>query len=240
MYTAKHAHLIKEKIPDADITIYYTDIRAFGKGFEEFYNRIKGEGVTYRRREIDDAIEVIQKDGKTYIKAKGYSDNQADLVILATGIIPKMDSKELSHILNIQHSGDGFYLEAHPKLRPVDTLTDGIFLAGCCQSPKDIPDSVAQANGAAAKASIPLAKGKVEVEPATASVNEDLCTGCRTCENVCSYSALEFDEVRRIMRSNEVLCKGCGCCTTACPSGAIYLKHFKDEQILAQIDAILR
>jgi len=240
MYTAKHAHLIKEKIPDADITIYYTDIRAFGKGFEEFYNRVKAEGVTYRRRELDDPIEVIEKDGRTYVKAKGYPDNHADLVILAAGIIPKKDSKELSRILNIQHSGDGFYLEAHPKLRPVDTMTDGIFLAGCCQSPKDIPDSVAQANGAAAKASIPLAKGKVEVEPATASVYEDLCSGCRTCENVCPYSALEYDEVRGVMRSNEVLCKGCGSCTAACPSGAIYARHFKDEQMLAQIDAILR
>ncbi len=241
MYTAKHAHLMKEKNPEAEITIYYTDIRAFGKGFEEFYNRIKGEeGITYRRRELDDPIQVVQEDGNTYVKAKDYPDNQADLVVLASGIIPKQNARELSHILNIQHSGDGFYLEAHPKLRPVDTLTDGIFLAGCCQSPKDIPDSVAQANAAAARASIPLAKGKVETEPTTAAVNEDLCAGCRTCESVCAYSALEYDEVGKVMKCNEVLCKGCGCCTAACPSGAIYLKHFKDEQLLAQIDAILR
>jgi heterodisulfide reductase subunit A len=240
MYTAKQAHLVREKIPDSNITVYYTDVRAFGKGFEEFYNRIKKEGVTYRRRELDDTIEVFQKDEKTCVKAKGYKDAEADLVILAVGLVPKSGSKDLAHVLNIQNSGDGFYLEAHPKLRPVDTMTDGLFLAGCCQSPKDIPDTVSQANAAASRASIPLARGKVEINPATSVVDEDLCAGCRTCEKVCSYSALEYDVERGIMKSNEVLCKGCGSCTAACPSGAISLRHYRDRGVMFQIEALLR
>ncbi|MBN1409985.1 MAG: CoB--CoM heterodisulfide reductase iron-sulfur subunit A family protein [Spirochaetales bacterium] len=240
MYTAKQAHLVREKLPDSHITVYYTDVRAFGKGFEEFYNRIKKEGVTYRRRELDDAIEVFQKDEKTYVKAKGYKDAEADLVVLAVGLVPKSGSKELAHVLNIQNSGDGFYLEAHPKLRPVDTMTDGLFLAGCCQSPKDIPDTVSQANAAASRASIPLARGKVEINPATSVVDEDLCVGCRTCEKICSYSALEYDEERGIMKANEVLCKGCGSCTAACPSGAISLRHYRDTGVMYQLEALLR
>ncbi|MDI6855589.1 MAG: 4Fe-4S dicluster domain-containing protein, partial [Candidatus Thermoplasmatota archaeon] len=134
---------------------------------------------------------------------------------------------------------DGFLLEAHPKLRPLDTFTDGIFLAGCCQSPKDIPDSVAQASGAAIKAGIPLAQGKVEVEPLYGVIDKDRCSGCRICEGLCSYSALKYDEQEKIMTVNDILCKGCGACSAACPSGAVSMQHFKSVQILAQIGAML-
>jgi heterodisulfide reductase subunit A len=240
MYTAKQAHMVKEKLPDANLTIYYTDVRAFGKGFEEFYNRVQGEGITYRRRELADPIRINKKGDKAVVKAKGHPDVEADLVVLATGIIPRQDSKDLARILNINQSADGFFLEAHPKLRPVDTFTDGIFLAGCCQSPKDIPDAVAQASGAAIRASEPLAAGKVEVEAISSCIDEELCSGCRICEDLCPYNALEYDEKEKVMRVNDVMCKGCGCCASACPTGAISMRHFDLKQILAQIGGLIK
>jgi heterodisulfide reductase subunit A len=239
MYTAKQAHLVKEKIPGAELTVYYTDVRAFGKGFEEFYNRVQREGVNYRRRELDDSIEVVPNGHAVTVKAEGHPDITADMVVLATGIIPREDSKELARVLNINQSADGFLLEAHPKLRPVDTFTDGIFLAGCCQSPKDIPDTVAQASAAAVRASTPLAQGIVEVEAISAVVDEELCAGCRVCEGLCGYSALTFDTEKKVMRVNDVMCKGCGVCSSACPSGAMSMNHFRMNQILAQIRGII-
>ena len=240
MYTAKQAHMVKDKIHDSDLIVYYTDVRAFGKGFEEFYNRVQGEGVTYRRRELADPIQINKKGNRVVVKAKGHPDAEADLVVLATGIEPRHDSKDLVRLLNINQSADGFMLEAHPKLRPVDTFTDGIFLAGCCQGPKDIPDAVAQASGAAVRASEPLAAGKVEVEAISSCIDEDLCSGCRICEDLCPYSALEFDEKEKIMRVNEVMCKGCGSCSSACPTGAISMRHFDLKQILAQIRGLAK
>jgi len=244
MYTAKQAHLVREKIPDSKLTIYYTDMRAFGKGFEEFYNRVQSEDVTYRRRELDDSIEVTTKDGKTVVKAKDHPDIEADLVVLATGIVPREDSKELARILNINQSADGFLLEAHPKLRPVDTFTDGIFLAGCCQSPKDVPDTVAQASGAASRACNILSKKQLLIEATIANVNEDLCRGCGICVEACPYKAIELKEVDRfgqkvlVANVNEALCKGCGSCSAACLNGAIGHLGFTDGQILAMIMAL--
>jgi len=244
MYTAKQAHLVREKIPDSKLTIYYTDVRAFGKGFEEFYNRVQGEDVTYRRRELDDQIEVTTNSGKTIVKAKGHPDIEADLIVLATGIIPREDSKDLARILNINQSADGFLLEAHPKLRPVDTFTDGIFLAGCCQSPKDVPDTVAQASGAASRVCDILAKKQLLIEATVANVNEDLCRGCGFCVDACPYNAIElietdrFGHVVKIASVNEALCKGCGSCSAACLNGAIGHLGFTDGQILAMIKAL--
>jgi heterodisulfide reductase subunit A len=240
MYTAKQAHMVKDKIPDANLIIYYTDVRAFGKGFEEFYNRVQGEGVTYRRRDLGDEINITKKGEKVIVNAKGHPEFTADLVVLATGIVPRDDTKQFSRILNINQSADGFLLEAHPKLRPVDTFTEGIFLAGCCQSPKDIPDAVAQASGAAVRASEPLAAGKVVVEAISANIDDDLCSGCRICEDLCAYSALEFDEKDKIMRVNDVMCKGCGSCASACPTGAISMRHYDVKQLLAQIGGLVR
>jgi len=244
MYTAKQAHLVREKIPDSKLTIYYTDVRAFGKGFEEFYNRVQGEGVTYRRRELEDKIEVTTNSGKTIVKAKGHPDIEADLVVLATGIVAREDSKDLARILNINHSADGFLLEAHPKLRPVDTFTDGIFLAGCCQSPKDVPDTVAQASGAASRVCNILAKKQLLIEATVANVNEDLCRGCGFCVDACPYNAIElietdrFGHVVKVASVNEALCKGCGSCSAACLNGAIGHLGFTDGQILAMIKAL--
>ena len=244
MYTAKQAHLVKEKIPDAELIIYYTDMRAFGKGFEEFYNRVQGEGITYRRRELDESIEVTNKDNKVVVKVKGYPDTEADLVVLATGIVPREDAKELARILNINESADGFLLEAHPKLKPVDTFTDGIFLAGCCQSPKDVPDTVSQASGAASRACNILSKKQLLIEATIANVDESLCRGCGFCVDACPYNAIELKEIEQfghkieVASVNEALCKGCGSCSAACLNGAISHLGFTDGQILAIINAL--
>ncbi len=242
MYTAKHALLTKEHIPDANITVLYTDVRAFGKGFEEFYNRAKDEGVKYVRKELTANIQVEGAGDRVVVKVEdtyGVREFEADLVVLATGAMPGSDASELARVLRISQRADGFFMETHQKLQPVDTPTGGIFLAGCCQSPKDIPDSVAQACAAAARASIPLMNGEVEIEPLTASVNEEFCVGCRSCEMVCAYEALSLDEEKRVMTVNEALCKGCGSCSNTCPSGAISVSHYNDRQVFAQIDGLL-
>jgi len=244
MYTAKQAHLVREKIPDSELIIYYTDMRAFGKGFEEFYNRVQGEDVTYRRRDLEDPIEVTMKEGKTIVKAKGHPDIEADLVVLATGIVPREDTKDLARLLNINQSSDGFLLEAHPKLRPVDTFTEGIFLAGCCQSPKDVPDTVAQASGAASRACDILSKKQLLIEATVASVNENLCRGCGICVEACPYKAIELVEKEingykvLVAQVNEALCKGCGSCAAACLNQAIGHLGFTDGQILTMIKAL--
>jgi len=246
MYTAKHAHLVRDKIPGSDLTVYYTDVRAFGKGFEEFYVRVQGEGVNYRKRELEDPIEVVpNKDGETItIKANGHPDLEVDLVVLATAIEPRKDALDMMRTLNIGASGDGFMLEAHPKLRPLDTFTDGIFLAGCCQAPKDIPDTVAQASGAAAMACNILSKDTMEIDPLISSVNEVLCRGCGFCVEVCPYDAISLESVNQfghmadVARVNEALCKGCGSCAGACLSGAIQVKGYNDQQIHAAISVL--
>ena len=244
MYTAKHAHLVREKLPGADLTVYNTDVRAFGKGFEEFYNRVMDEGVNYRRRELDDPIEVVEKGDHAVVKAKGHPDIEADLVVLATAIIPKNDAPEVARILNISHSADGFFLEAHPKLKPLDTFTDGVFLAGCCQSPKDVPDTVAQASGAASRACNILSKKQLEIEATIAHVDENLCRGCGFCVDVCPYTAIELKEIEQfghkieVANVNEALCKGCGSCSAACLNGAISHLGFTDGQILSMINAL--
>ena len=244
MYTAKQAHLVREKLPNAKITIFYTDVRAFGKGFEEFYNRVKGENIDYKRRELGDPIEIIKNEDKLFVKTdKG--ETRADLVVLATAIQSKRDIKELSQILKVSQSADGFLLEAHPKLRPVDTNTGGIFLAGCCQSPKDIPDTVAQACGAAAKALIPLSKGKVDIEPLISFVVDEFCDGCAFCIDPCPYQALTLLEynykgaIKKTVEANDALCKGCGVCQATCPKGGIVVKGFKLEQLSAMVEAAM-
>jgi heterodisulfide reductase subunit A len=234
--------LVGEKIPDASVKIIYNDMRSYGKGFEEFYERVKDEGAIYIRKKLEDPVEVVRKEEDDRVVVKTISEGreieiEADLVVLANAIIPRKDTDELAKILKISRSADGYFLEAHPKLRPVDTFTDGIFIAGCCQSPKDIPDSVAQADGAAIKASIPLMKGEVEIDPLIASVNDDICAGCRTCESICPYGALSLND-EKVMTVNDVVCKGCGACGSACPSGAISMIHYKNEQIFVQIEAM--
>jgi heterodisulfide reductase subunit A len=164
---------------------------------------------------------------------------EADLVVLAVGPEPGKSGTEVSKMLKLACTGDGFMAEAHPKLRPVDTTSDGIFLAGTCQGPKDIPDTVAQAKAAAASALIPLSLGVAKVEAITSSILQELCAGCGLCETVCAYGALSLHPWRGVMTINEVLCKGCGACSVACPSKAITLGHFTQKQTLAMLDAML-
>jgi heterodisulfide reductase subunit A len=242
MYSIKHAHLIKERQHDANISILYQDIRAFGKGYEEFYDRIKGEGVNFRRGL---ASEVYQKPGSDRLVVRAEDtmlgepyELEADLVVLAIGLKPAEGVEDVVRLLKLSQSADKFFLEAHPKLRPVDTAVDGVFIAGCCQGPKDIPDSVAQAKAASSASLIYLGSGKAKLEAAISEISEELCSGCRTCEELCPYGALEFDPEEVIMRVNEAICKGCGCCAGACPSGAASMRHFRDRQIYAQIAAL--
>jgi heterodisulfide reductase subunit A len=161
------------------------------------------------------------------------------MVILSCGLEPQPDALETARMFTISRSADGFFLEKHPKLDPVATATDGIFVAGCCQGPKDIPDTVAQASAAAARVLAMISKGKVEIEAATAVVDEKICSGCQLCLRVCPFNAISFDEEKKVTRVNDALCKGCGVCVATCPSGAISLRHFSDRQIVAQMEGIL-
>jgi len=241
MYTAKQAHLVKERIPEANVTVFYMDVRTFGKGFEEFYDRVRREGVRYRRGSVS---EIYRRGDRVVVRAEDTLlgeplEMEADLVVLATGIVPRRSAQEIAELLKLPRSPDGFFAEAHPKLRPVDTVSDGIYLAGCCQGPKDIPDTIAQAKAAASSAMIPLSRGKVKVESMTGVVEVELCAGCGICESLCAYGALARDARRGIMTVNQVLCKGCGACAAACPSGTMTLSHFTHDQIMAQIEALL-
>jgi heterodisulfide reductase subunit A len=161
------------------------------------------------------------------------------MVILSTGLEPRADVEEVAKIFSLGRSADGFFLEKHPKLDPVATMSAGIYVVGCCQSPKDIPQSVAQASAAAARVLAMISKGRVETEAAIAAIDEEVCSGCQICEHLCPYSAISFDEEKGVCQVNEALCRGCGVCVAACPSSAITGKHFTTEQIMAEIEGIL-
>ncbi len=241
MYTARQARLLKELRPNAEVTVFYMDVRTFGKGAEEFYDEARAKGVRYRRGNVSEIYrrgERVVLLGEDTLQGRPF-EFQADLVVLATGMEPRHDSAALSTLLKLPRSADGFFLELHPKLRPVDTAVDGVFLAGCCQGPKDIPDTIAQAKAAASSALIPLLRGRVPVEAATAIVDAEMCAGCGMCVEVCPYGAPGLDPLWGVSRVNAVLCKGCGACASACPSKAIRLQQFTPDQILAQVDALV-
>ena len=243
MYSMKNAQLCIDHEPDTEVTCYYMDIRAFGKGFEEFYKTSQEKyGIEFLRGrpaqiiENDDLTLTIRAEDTLLGKVTEYT---YDLVVLSVGLEPPAGSNELRQTLGISKSSDGFYMEAHPKLRPVDTLTDGVYIAGVAQGPKDIPDSVAQGSAAAARAAIPMSQGKVAIEPIIASSDENLCGACEVCVELCPFSAISIvgEEGAKHAEINAALCKGCGTCVGACPSGAMDQNHFKTDQIMAQIDA---
>ena len=245
MYSMKNAQLCIDHEADTEVTCYYMDIRAFGKGFEEFYkNSQEKYGIEFLRGR---PAEIFENEDKTLtIRAEDtllgkITEYTYDLVVLSVGLEAPEGSTELRQTLGISKSADGFYLEAHPKLRPVDTLTDGVYIAGVAQGPKDIPDSVAQGSGAAARAAIPMAKGEVEIEPIIASTDENVCGACEVCVELCPFSAIsiEGEEGSAHAVINVALCKGCGTCVGACPSGAMDQNHYKTSQIMAQIDAAI-
>ncbi len=242
MYATKQARQYKEKHPDADIYIFYMDIRAFGKGYEEFYESAgRNYGINYVRGRIaevteDDNHNVIIRAEDTLLQQP--VELTVDLFILSCGLEPRADADVITSLLRIQRSADGFFLEAHPKLRPVDTLTEGIFIAGVAQGPKDIPDAVAQAKGAASSAAGLMAKGEVEIEPFFAVVRPERCIGCGMCVENCAYGAIELVDDKRfgtIAKINEALCKGCGACSGNCRCSAIDIKGFTGEQIYSII-----
>ena len=241
MYAMKNAQLIIDHEPDTEVAIYYMDIRAFGKGFEEFYKRSQEKyGIKFIRGR---PAAVLENPDKTLtVRAEDsllgkVTEYDYDMVVLSVGLQPPANSETLRQTLGISKSADGFLMEAHPKLRPVDTLTDGIYLAGVAQGPKDIPDAVAQASGAAARAAIPMIKGEVEIEPIVAAVDEEVCGGCEVCIELCPFGAIEKADGKAHI--NIALCKGCGTCVGACPSGALDQQHFKTSQIMAQIAAAM-
>jgi heterodisulfide reductase subunit A len=240
MVTAKQAGLLKDRFPAARVTVCYMDVRAFGKGHEEFYEQVQRKGVLYRK---GIPSEIYRKARKLIVKAEDELlgepyEEEADWVVLATGLTPKGDADRLRSLLKLSQGPDRFYLEVHPKMRPLDTATEGIYLAGACQGPKDFCDTLAQAHGAASRATTPLFSGRVRIAPITAVVDRLLCAGCGLCEQVCEYRALKIDPRDGTMTVNEALCKGCGACNAVCPSGAICLRHFRAEQIIAQIKEV--
>ena len=243
MYSLKLAHLIKEKT-DAEVYNFYIDMRTPGKAFEEFYNRVAGEGTHLIRGKVADVYPAPDGDGRLILQVEDTLLSMVrkipvDLVVLATGLEPQRDAQEVRRLFNIGCSTEGYFLERHPKLAPVNTFTDGIFLAGCCQGPKDIPDTVAQAGAAAAESLALVDAGFVELEPNTAHVLEEVCSGCRTCIPVCPYQAISFVHEKNKAEVNEVLCKGCGTCVAACPSGSIQQNLFEDQQIFEEIGGVL-
>ena len=248
MTALKYTQEIKSANPDCYVSDVYIDMHAFGKGHEDFYRRSsevktlflmydkENRPVIHKAGPRDDCemlIEVNERLSRELIEIP------ADLVVLMVGMEAREDAAEVAHLANISQDKDGWFIESHPKLEPVATTTDGIFIAGTCVAPKDIPDSVAQARAAAARILARIVKGKIEVDAVYAEVNEELCSGCRFCNKLCPYSAIEFKETEKCSHVISALCKACGVCVATCPSGAIKGRHFTDQQVLAQIDGLL-
>ncbi len=254
MYTAKHAMLIRDKYPDVNVTVFYIDVRTPGKNFDEFYRRAVEEyGVNYVKGQVGKV--TPEADGSLTVHGVDLLDNKqlkisADMVVLATAIEPNKSVRKLATQLTASIDTNNFLTEAHPKLRPVESPTAGVFLSGVCQGPKDIPETVSQAGAAAAKVIGLLAKNKLMTNPCTAHSDELLCNGCSACANVCPYGAISCEEKqvndhgvrenRRVAVVNSALCQGCGACTVTCPSGAMDLNGFSNRQITAEVDAICR
>jgi len=254
MYTAKHAMLCREKYPDTDVYVFYIDVRTPGKNFDEFYRRAVEEyGVHYIKGMVG---KVVPEGGKLKVQASDLLGNRqlhidADMVVLAAAIEPDKSARPLATMLTASMDTNDFFTEAHPKLRPVESPTAGVFLSGACQGPKDIPETVAQASAAAAKVIGLLCKDALSCNPCVAQPDEMMCNGCSNCEKVCPYGAITYIDkefrgpnrttlLRRVAQVNPAVCQGCGACTVACMSGAMDLKGFSNKQIFAEVDAICR
>ena len=254
MYTAKHAILTRDHYPDTNCYVFYIDVRTPGKNFDEFYRRaVEQYGVHYIKGQVGKVTPL--SDGTLDVQGSDLILNKqvhikADMVVLAASIEADKSARPLATMLTTSMDNNDFFLEAHAKLRPVESPTAGIFLAGCCQGPKDIPETVAQSSGAAAKAICLLVKDKLKNNPCTAHPNENACNGCGQCANVCPYGAISYIDkdfrgpnrttiTRHVSQVNTAMCQGCGACTVACPSGAMDLNGFSNKQILAEVDACL-
>jgi len=242
MNSIKDSLLIREHWPETEIYIFYVDIRAYGKGFEDLYTRAKKEGVMFIRGLPAEIIEDRRTHnlwlvGENTLQKELYKTN-VDMVILSIGLEPRKDSEIIQRLLTLSKTQDGFFMEAHPKLRPVDAATGGIFFAGCAEGPKDIKDSVTQASAAAARAGILMSKGKVTVEAITPLLKPENCKACGLCTKVCPYNAITLNKELKRIDVIEAACGGCGTCAAECPFDALTQKHFTDEQIFAMIDAV--
>ena len=249
MYALKFAHLIKEKIEGASVYQFYIDMRCYGKGFEEFYQREASEGVTFIRgkpSQVTDFAMSEEEQGKLVVVCENTLVGRTlrvpvDMVILCPAMEARADARDVARVFNLTQSADGFLQERHAKLEPVATANDGMFVVGCAQGPKDIPDTVAQALAGAAETLALIDRGSVELQAATATVDETLCQGCGRCEEICVFHAPTLSSDGRLIpvsSINEALCKGCGVCAVACPTGAISIRHFTRQQILAELEAL--
>jgi heterodisulfide reductase subunit A len=244
MNTVKDSLLLKDHYPEIDVSVFYMDIRAFGKGFETLFQRSKQEGVRYIRglpgRIRQDAATGNLRLFVEDTTSGDLSEHEMDMVVLSLGFIPPEDQGALKHLLTLSTTEEGFFLESHPKLKPVDATTRGVYFAGCAESPKDIKDSVTQASAAAARAQTILNKERIRIEAITAVVDPELCTACERCTRVCPYNAITADAKGKIKAVvTEASCAGCGACAAECAFGAITMRHFTDQQIVAQIDTAL-
>jgi heterodisulfide reductase subunit A len=248
MYALKYSHLIKEKVGrHVHVFDFYIDQRCFGKGYEEFYRRCQEEGTVFIRgkvAEITDQGESEAEAGRLVAIAEDTLLGErvrvpVDMVVLCSAMEARADTAAVGRLFGVNPGADGFFLEEHPKLGPLNTATDGVFLAGACQGPKDIPDAVAQASGAAAKSLSLATRGAVAVPSAISWIDPEVCSGCQTCIDLCAYGAIEYDPRRQVSVVNGALCKGCGSCSTACPANAAQVRHFQGKQIFAELDGIM-
>jgi heterodisulfide reductase subunit A len=252
MYTAKHAYQVKTKIEDSEAYVFYMDVRTAGKNYEEFYQRALNEGATFIRGRVS---KIYPKGDKLVLKSEDTLigrpiEVEADLVVLATAMVPSQGSLELAKTIGFSTDKDGWYQEAHPKLQPVETFSAGVYLAGACQGPKDIPDSVAQASAAAVKVCGLFSKTELATEPMTSEVDSIKCSGCGLCVPICPYNAISLKDIqergghghgpftRTIAEVNSSLCQGCGACIPACRTAALNLKGYTDEQLVSEVDAL--
>lgn len=250
MYTAKHAYQVKDKIPDSEAYVFYMDVRTAGKNYEEFYQRSLNAGAKYIRGRVS---KVYQRGEGLILKAEDSLigrpiEVEADLVVLATAMLPAEGAQDLAKTIGFSVDKDGFYQEAHPKLQPVETFAAGVYLAGACQGPKDIPDTVAQASGAAVKVCGLFSKDMLATEPMVSEVDVYKCSGCGFCVPICPYKAISLVDmterghhgpvVRQVAQVNGSLCQGCGACVPACRTAALSLKGFTDDQLVAEVDAL--
>ena len=247
MYSLKFAHLLHERLPEAEVYQFYIDMRTPGKGYEEFYHRLLEEGTHFIRglvAEVTDAVRLPEEEGKLIVQAEDTLIGKqrripVDMVVLSAGLEARHDSKQVSQLFKMGCDFSGFFIERHPKLDPVATMTEGIYIAGACQGPKDIPDAVAQGAAASARVASLISQGTVMMEPVRASISEEKCCGCRICNTMCPYNAIVFHEDKKKSEVITALCQGCGTCVATCPSASISGAHFTNDQILSEIEGIL-
>jgi len=242
MYALKFAHLVRDRT-EADVYQFYIDMRAYGKGYEEFYSHVLEEGVNVIRGKVAEVVPTRGDRRHLVVRCEDtligrFREIPVDMVVLCNALEPRVDAADVARKMSLGLSADGFFLERHPKLDPVGTTTDGVYVAGCCQGPKDIPDTVAQAQAAAAQVLALIARGEAVIDPVRAEVQEEYCSGCKTCLDLCPYGAISFLEEGQVAIVNEALCKGCGTCVAACPASAITGSGFSDVQVLAELEGM--